>query len=109
MAKTVYIGNLPYETTRDQLISFFHPRKILSVALPVHRETGRPQGFGFVEFASEEDAFAVIQKFDQTSFGGRTIKVSEARERGRVRRDEGRRGKPDRRERDDYADTWKDK
>jgi len=54
--RTIYIGNMPYTTTKEELIRLVHPRKVERVTIPTDRETDRPRGFAFVEFASDEDA-----------------------------------------------------
>jgi RNA recognition motif-containing protein len=78
----LFIGNLPYSATeadlRDHLSSVGAPA---SVVLPVDRETGRPRGFAFVDYADRAVAEQVIQRFDQQPFKGRPLAVSEARPR----------------------------
>ncbi len=89
MAKKIYVGNLPFSATEDELRDAFEQfGEVISVALIADRETGRPRGFGFVEM-DESSADAAIEALDGTDFGGRTLRVNEARERGprRPRRD----------------------
>jgi RNA recognition motif-containing protein len=77
----IYVGNLPYSATEDELRELFAAHgEVQSVSLVNDRETGRPRGFGFVEMASEE-AEAAIQALDGSQMGGRTLKVNEARPR----------------------------
>jgi RNA recognition motif-containing protein len=77
----IYVGNLPYSATEDELRELFSAHgEVSSVSLVNDRETGRPRGFGFVEMASEE-AEAAIQALDGSQMGGRTLKVNEARPR----------------------------
>jgi cold-inducible RNA-binding protein len=78
----LFIGNLPYTATeadlREHLSSVGAPT---SVVLPVDRETGRPRGFAFVDYADRAIAEQAIQRFDQQPFRGRPLAVSEARPR----------------------------
>jgi len=77
----IYVGNLPYTATEDELRDLFASHgEVKSVSLVNDRETGRPRGFGFVEMASE-DAASAIQALDGSQMGGRTLKVNEARPR----------------------------
>ncbi|KAB1443064.1 RNA recognition motif domain-containing protein [Pseudodesulfovibrio senegalensis] len=81
MSKNIYVGNLPWSCTEDEVRAAFEAYgEVTSVKLIEDRETGRPRGFGFVEM---EDAGAVeaIKNLDGTDFGGRNIKVNEARPR----------------------------
>jgi RNA recognition motif-containing protein len=81
MAKNIYVGNLPWSTTEEEVRSAFAQYgEVHSVNLIEDRETGRPRGFGFVEMENGEEA---IRALDGTDFGGRTIKVNEARPRER--------------------------
>ena len=82
MAVRLFIGNLPYSASEAELRAHFAPVAEPShVAMPVDRETGRPRGFAFVEFADREAADTAIQRFDQQPFQGRNLAVSEARAR----------------------------
>ncbi|HET9767346.1 MAG TPA: RNA-binding protein [Thermoanaerobaculia bacterium] len=77
----IYVGNLPYSATEDELRELFSAHgEVSSVSLVNDRETGRPRGFGFVEMVGEE-AEAAIQALDGSQMGGRTLKVNEARPR----------------------------
>ena len=81
MSKNLYVGNLPWSVTEDEIRAAFEAYgEVISVKLIEDRETGRPRGFGFVEM---EDAGAqeAIQSMDGTDFGGRNIKVNEAKPR----------------------------
>lgn len=82
MSVRLFIGNLPYSATeadlREHLSSVGAPT---SVVLPVDRETGRPRGFAFVDYADRGVAEQAIQRFDQQPFRGRPLAVSEARPR----------------------------
>jgi RNA recognition motif-containing protein len=78
----LFIGNLPYGATEADLRAHFAPVAAPShVVMPVDRETGRPRGFAFVEFADRTAADEVIRKFDAQPFQGRNLAVSEARAR----------------------------
>ena len=78
--KKIYVGNLPFSATDDEVRSLFGEYgDVESVNLITDRETGRPRGFGFVEMADGADE--AVQKLDQTDMGGRTLNVSEARPR----------------------------
>jgi RNA recognition motif-containing protein len=78
----LFIGNLPYSATEADLRAHFAPIADPShVVMPVDRETGRPRGFAFVEFADRAVAEEVIRKFDAQPFQGRNLAVSEARAR----------------------------
>jgi RNA recognition motif-containing protein len=78
----LFIGNLPYQATEDDLRSHFssvgEPTQIVR---PLDRETGRARGFAFVEYADRETAETAIRQFDGQLFMGRPLAVSEARAR----------------------------
>jgi cold-inducible RNA-binding protein len=78
----LFIGNLPYSASEAELRAHFAAVAEPShVVMPVDRETGRPRGFAFVEFADREVADQVIQRFNAQPFQGRNLAVSEARAR----------------------------
>ncbi len=80
MSKKIYVGNLPYSATEDEIRQLFASYgQVDSVSLVTDRETGRPRGFGFVEMSS--GAAEAIQALDQSAMGGRTLNVNEARPR----------------------------
>jgi RNA recognition motif-containing protein len=82
LAVRLFIGNLPYAATEADLRSHLGGvGQPLQVVLPVDRETGRPRGFAFVDFADRAIAEEAIKRFDGQPFMGRTIAVSEARAR----------------------------
>jgi RNA recognition motif-containing protein len=78
----LFIGNLPYAASeaelREHLSSVGAPSQIV---LPVDRETGRPRGFAFVDYADRAVAEEAIRRFNQQPFKGRPLAVSEARPR----------------------------
>ncbi len=82
MAVRLFVGNLSYATTEADLRAYFGTIAPPSqVVLPVDRETGRPRGFAFVEFADRAHAVDAIQRFNGQVFNGRPLAVSEARAR----------------------------
>ena len=88
MSKRLYVGNLPFDATAEDIRAAFEAfGTVHDVSLVTDRDTGRPRGFGFVEM-DEEGAKAAIAGLDNKDFGGRDLKVNEARERqgGRGRR-----------------------
>ncbi len=79
--KTLYVGNLVYAVTRDELKELFAPfGEVFSVKLINDRESGKPKGFGFVEM-NDEDALKAIDALNEKDFRGRNLRVNEARPR----------------------------
>jgi cold-inducible RNA-binding protein len=79
MTKKVYVGNLPFRTTEDDLNSLFSQvGAVESVTIITDRETGRSKGFGFVSMGSD-DADKAIAQFNGSQFNGRALTVNEAR------------------------------
>lgn len=82
ISNRIFVGNLSYETTQDQLSTLFSEAGDVSeVFLPSDRMTGRPRGFAFVEFADASAAEEAIEKFDGYDLGGRALRVNLAEER----------------------------
>lgn len=82
MAVRLFVGNLPYGASESDLRAYFGTVAAPSqIVLPVDRETGRPRGFAFVEFAERGHAEDAIQRFNGQIFNGRPLAVSEARAR----------------------------
>ena len=80
MAQNIYVGNLPWSASEDEVRAAFAPYgEVVSVNLITDRETGRPRGFGFVEL--EDGMEEAIEALDGSLFGGRNIKVNQARPR----------------------------
>ena len=80
MTKNLYVGNLPFQTTADDLREAFGQYGTVARAQVVSdRETGRSRGFGFVEM--EDGAEEAIAKMNGTDYQGRTLTVNEARPR----------------------------
>lgn len=79
---SVYIGNLPYETTEDQVVELFTPYgEVNRAALVKDRETGRPRGFAFVEMPNDDEARKAIEALSGKDYEGRPLTVNEARNR----------------------------
>jgi RNA recognition motif-containing protein len=83
MGKRLYVGNLPFSTTEADLHEAFKAEghDVTEVKMIMDRDTGRPRGFAFVEMATDEGAAHAIQTLNGRDLQGRTISVSEARER----------------------------
>ena len=80
MGVRLFVGNLPYDTTEDEIRDHFSSVGNLSyVSIPLDRETGKKRGFAFVEFAEREQAEAAIRQFNNQPFKGRPLAVNEAR------------------------------
>ncbi len=80
MGKKLYVGNLSYSTTEDDLRDTFAKiGEVASAKLIIDPTNGRSKGFGFVEMATEEDAQKAISSLNGTSLMDRTITVNEAR------------------------------
>ncbi|MBK6910219.1 MAG: RNA-binding protein [bacterium] len=81
MATRLYVGNLPFSATEEELRSVFGEfGTVEQVELVMDRATGRPRGFGFVQM-DQAGATAAIEKLDGTQMGGRSINVNVAMER----------------------------
>src|SRR5688572_7690863 len=82
MATKLYVGNLPFQTTSDDLREHFaQAGNVESAQVVEDRMTGRSRGFGFVEMTTAEEAAAAIEQFNGKDFNGRTLTVNEARPR----------------------------
>lgn len=78
----IYVGNLPYSTTQDDLRQQFEAfGTVQSVNIIQDRETGRSKGFGFVVMPDNAQAQAAIAAMNDKDMGGRKMKVNEARPR----------------------------
>ena len=78
----IYVGNMSYTTTDDQLRTKFEEfGAVEEVTIVTDRDTGRPRGFGFVTMTSSDEANAAISALNETDMDGRTVKVNEARPR----------------------------
>ena len=108
----LYVGNLPYTTSSDDLRDLFAEYGDVTKAVVISdRETGRSKGFGFVEFADQGSGQSAIEALDGSDFGGRNLRVNEARPREDRPRgprgggDRGPRGGGDRRPRQQSSPT----
>ena len=82
MSKKLYVGNLPFSATEDELREIFERHgKVDSVSVITDRDTGRARGFGFVEMAEATAATDAIRALDGTHLGGRTLKINEAQDK----------------------------
>ena len=80
MGRRLYVGNLPYSATEDQLQELFgRAGKVDNVRVMRDMATGRARGFAFVEMASDEDAQKAISEFHEHQMEGRALVVNEAR------------------------------
>ncbi len=78
----LYVGNLSFNTSEDQLRELFAPfGAVSSATLVTDRDTGRPRGFGFVEMNSDEEARAAITGLNGKNVDGRDLTVNEAKPR----------------------------
>lgn len=79
---TIYIGNLSYQATEDDLREVFAEYgTIKRVVLPIDRETGRMRGFAFVEMAQDAEEDAAITELDGAEWMGRQLRVNKAKPR----------------------------
>lgn len=82
MPAKLYVGNLPYSTSEDELRDLFaQAGNVVSVAIIRDRDSGRSKGFGFVEMDSDADAQNAIGKFNGYKMGDRALTVNPARPR----------------------------
>jgi cold-inducible RNA-binding protein len=82
MIVKLYVGNLPYETTEEDLRTLFaQAGAVSSVALIKDRDSGRSKGFAFIEMGSQADAQKAISMFNAYKMGDRELKVNTAKER----------------------------
>lgn len=82
MSTKIYVGNLAYQTTSEDLSQLFgQVGEVESASVIQDRETGRSRGFGFVEMVNHDEAEQAIQQFNGSDFQGRNLTVNEARPR----------------------------
>jgi RNA recognition motif-containing protein len=82
MSNKMYVGNLPFSASEDELREVFGQfGPVAEVVMMMDRETGRPRGFGFVAMETKEGMEAAIKGLDGKDFGGRNLTVNEARPR----------------------------
>ena len=91
MSTKLYVGNLPYETTENDLQTLFEGMgQISTITVMKDRETGRPRGFAFIEMSNTDGARRAISELDKHEYGGRNLTVNEAKPMA-ARGDSGRR------------------
>ena len=82
MAYKLYVGNLSFSTSSEELKELFaQAGSVESATVVEDRDTGRSRGFGFVEMASKEEGEKAIEQFNGKDFGGRNLTVNEAKPR----------------------------
>src|SRR6187549_1994915 len=82
MAKKLYVGNLAFQTTSQDLQELFaQAGTVESASVIEDRDTGQSKGFAFVEMSTEDEAAAAIEQFNGREVAGRALKVNEARPR----------------------------
>lgn len=82
MAKRLFVGNLPYSATQDEIREVFAAfGEVVEVDLRSDRETGRPKGYGFVEMTTEDQATAAVDGLNGSDMNGRKLTVNVARPR----------------------------
>src|SRR5689334_24352046 len=82
MSKKLYVGNLAFQTTSQDLQELFaQAGTVESASVIEDRDTGQSKGFAFVEMSTEEEAASAIQQFNGREVAGRALKVNEARPR----------------------------
>ena len=82
MSTKLYVGNLSFQTTSQDLQTLFaQAGTVESASVVEDRDTGRSRGFAFVEMATAEEANSAIEQFNGKEVGGRSLKVNEAKPR----------------------------
>jgi RNA recognition motif-containing protein len=82
MSTKLYVGNLTFQTTSQDLEQLFgQAGTVQSASVVEDRDTGRSRGFGFVEMSSQEEATSAIEQFNGKEVGGRALTVNEAKPR----------------------------
>ena len=81
MSMTLYVGNLPFSASQDEIQDLFAAHgEVVSVKLMMDRDTGRPRGFGFVEMEND-GAKSAMSALNGAQFQGRALRVNEAEQR----------------------------
>jgi cold-inducible RNA-binding protein len=82
MSTKLYVGNLAFQTTNQELEQLFgQAGTVQSASVVEDRDTGRSRGFAFVEMSSQDEATSAIEQFNGKEVGGRALKVNEAKPR----------------------------
>jgi len=98
----IYVGNLSYETTEDDLRQAFESYgEVSSVNIVKDKFSGKSRGFGFVEMSSNDEANEAMSKLNGHELNGRTLNINEARQR-----DDQRKGKFRKKSRGGYRENW---
>ena len=86
ISSKIFVGNIKFETTKEELVQLLSAvGPVRDAYLPTDRATGRPRGFAFVEYSTPEEAAEAIEKFNNYEFGGRRLRVNAAEDRPRPR------------------------
>ena len=84
--KNLFVGNMNFQTTEDELRALFAPYgQITRIHIAMDRETGRARGFAFVEMPNDDEATKAMAALNGKEVGGRALKVNEARPKGEGR------------------------
>lgn len=82
MGRRLYVGNLPYSISEEEIVNHFSQLgTVVSVSLVIDRQSGRPKGFCFLEMSTDEESAAAIDQMNGAKLGERILTVSEARPR----------------------------
>jgi cold-inducible RNA-binding protein len=82
MAFSIFVGNLPWKTTSEDLRALFEPfGQVENARIVTDRDSGRSRGYGFVDMANEEDGRKAIQELNGYTYGERPLTVNEAKAR----------------------------
>ncbi|NJK38735.1 MAG: RNA-binding protein [Oscillatoriales cyanobacterium RM1_1_9] len=99
---SIYVGNLPYTVTPEELTTVFADYGAVKRAtVPTDRETGRSRGFGFVEMATDEDENTAIEALNDAEWMGRRLRVNKAKPR-----EDNDRGGGNNKQRGDFSDSY---
>ena len=78
--KNIYVGNLPFDATEDQLRGLFEAYgPVDKASIVTDRDTGQPRGFAFVEMTDDDAACKAMEALNGTNLGGRNLNINEAR------------------------------
>ncbi|KIY66935.1 hypothetical protein CYLTODRAFT_422949 [Cylindrobasidium torrendii FP15055 ss-10] len=76
MSKVVFVGNVPYNMTEDELVPHFREvGQVVALRLVFDRDTGKPKGYGFCEYADHETALSAVRNLNNTDVGGRSLRI----------------------------------
>ena len=103
MSNRLFVGNVSPRVTEDELQQFFSDAgEVLSISIPLDRETSSPRGFAFVEFSRSSEAQRAVEELDGTPLDGRKVRLRPAIEKGASQSKRAQQRRPDRRLLDDY-------